>query len=242
MTLSTEILDLWNKINPDAPFPGAFLENDPSLKAPNIDFLYTHEERGNYYSCKTDLLSLIKIMGYTPYEFQIDAIEKINKHRFICISGFRQSGRSLINRINVMKTALFEKNSNVVIFSNNITYTLDALDHIKMLYRKMPYYIKPGIIKWNKNEIEFDNGSKISIVSVDNNRIGRNIDHLYGDNIEFIKVGTLHKFIKRMTTSIASKKNSKINLVSMDPNYLDFMDDNLYSKCYLQPFEKIIKK
>lgn len=57
--------------------------------------------------------------------------------------------------------AIFNSDKFIGIASNKASSAKDLLRRIKIMYEELPFYLKPGVVEYNKNSIEFENGSKI---------------------------------------------------------------------------------
>lgn len=59
--------------------------------------------------------------------------------------------------------ALFNDDKFIGIVSNKFESAKDILSRIKKMYEVLPTWLKPGSMEYNKNSVEFENGTKIQI-------------------------------------------------------------------------------
>lgn len=57
-------------------------------------------------------------------------------------------------------TTLF-RDKKILICANKLATAIEIMDRIRKAYENLPFWIKPGILTYNKGEIEFANGSAI---------------------------------------------------------------------------------
>lgn len=55
---------------------------------------------------------------------------------------------------------LFNVDKNSLVLGNKRKTAVEILDKVKNIYYELPYYLKPGIYKWNEGEIVLDNGCR----------------------------------------------------------------------------------
>jgi len=124
---------------------------------------------------------------------------------------------------------LFNKNKEIAILANKQSTTKEILDRIKIMYRHLPVWLKPGIREWNKHSIEFENGCKITAASTSAASIsGKTISLLYIDEFALIPKNIIEDFIDSTFPVIAASVTSRI-LISSTPKgknhfYRFFMD------------------
>lgn len=83
--------------------------------------------------------------------------------------------------------AIFNENKQIAILANKGDTSIEILDRIKKSFEELPWFIKPGVVTWNKRSIEFGNGSKIFASSTSSSSIrGRSINILYIDEMGFV--------------------------------------------------------
>jgi hypothetical protein len=75
-----------------------------------------------------------------------------------------------------------------MICANKLATAIEIMDRIRKAYENLPYWIKPGILTYNKGEIEFANGSTIRACSTSSSAArGSSCNCVIGDTKVTIK-------------------------------------------------------
>ena len=56
---------------------------------------------------------------------------------------------------------LFNTHKNAIVLGNKGKTAKEILSKVKQVFLEVPYFLKPGVEKWNENEVVFDNGCRI---------------------------------------------------------------------------------
>lgn len=70
---------------------------------------------------------------------------------------------STIYTVFALHTAMFRKDTSILICANKQAAAVDFLKRIKMAYQMLPNFLKIGITTWAGTEIRFENGSSIKV-------------------------------------------------------------------------------
>jgi hypothetical protein len=73
------------------------------------------------------------------------------------------SGKTVTIAVYLLWKFLTEQNINIGISANVVSLAQEVLDKIKKIYIELPIWLQPGLMSWNKQSIEADNGNKILI-------------------------------------------------------------------------------
>jgi len=118
-----------------------------------------------------------------PRNYQLKAIDSINKNKFNIIASSRQMGGTSMMSIYIAWYVLFNSNKKVMIMSNNLNGGKRILD----LIRAIIINFNENILKDNKTEIELSNGCTIKVVAPTLCASkGYMLDLLFIDNAAFI--------------------------------------------------------
>lgn len=71
------------------------------------------------------------------------------------------SHNTTMSAIFLLHYIIFNVDKNSLVLGNKRKTACEILDKIKKIYLNIPYFLKPGIYKWNEGEISLDNGCKI---------------------------------------------------------------------------------
>lgn len=65
---------------------------------------------------------------------------------------------------------VFNKDFNIAILANKGAKSRDILAKIRLMYEMLPWWLKPGVVEWNKGRIQFSNGSTCYASATSNSR------------------------------------------------------------------------
>ena len=110
---------------------------------------------------------------------------------------------------------IFNGEKTVAILANKNSIAKEILGRIKLMIENLPDFLKPNVLEWNKNSVEFENGSKIIAAATSSTAVrGMSINCLLLDEFSFISAGVFEDFIQSVYPTISSSKESKIFMVS----------------------------
>lgn len=124
------------------------------------DIIYFIENYAKIQNTETGEIETLKLR---PYQYEM--LKMYNENRFTLFNNSRQIGFSLISAIIYLYETTFNIDNNILSIHDKTANGIELLDKVKFLYKNLPYFLKKGIITWNKNLLIFDNNSKINIVS-----------------------------------------------------------------------------
>jgi hypothetical protein len=148
-----------------------FYEGNTNLKKGNIVFDYTPHELKEIKKCATDIVYFantyctvmtdhgLKTIKLRPY--QEEMLRQFQKERFnVCLAS-RQIGKTICSSIFIAWYSLFNFDKNSLVLSNKGATTREIIDKGKTILEHLPFFLKPGIIKWDVFNSKFDNGCRI---------------------------------------------------------------------------------
>lgn len=109
------------------------------------------------------------------------------------------------------------------------------MDRIRRAYEQLPFWIKPGVLVYNKSEITFANMSSIKAFSTSSSGArGTSGNVIIIDEMAFIPKNIIDDFFASVMPVISSSKNSKSIIVST-PNgasglYYELWQQALHNK------------
>ena len=174
--------------------------DDKFVKTPQLEIEYTQEMISDLVKCSQDIIYFLnfvtivtldggrKKLGDLLYPFQKTMIEMCNDHRYLSFLCARQAGKSTTVGAFALWYAIFKPDKFIGIASNKASSSKDILRRVKIMYEELPFWLKPGVIEYNKQSIEFENGSKIetSATTEDTFR-GRSINCVSGQTKVILK-------------------------------------------------------
>jgi hypothetical protein len=125
---------------------------------------------------------------FIPYGYQEKLIEaySINKQ---CIAMLpRQMGKTTCAVGYLLWYTQFINDSQVLIAAHKYDGAKDIMDRYRFAYENLPDFIRAGIHTYNRNTIEFDNGSRIqATTTTENTGRGKSLSLIYCDEFAFVQ-------------------------------------------------------
>ena len=207
------------------PKASPFHEGNPNLRKGNIVFEYTPEEIREIKRCATDIvyfankyctvmtdegLQTITLRGY-----QENMLRQFHNERFnVCLAS-RQIGKTICSSIYIAHYVLFNFDRNALVLSNKGATTTEILDKGKVILENLPFFMKPGIIKYDVFNSKFDNGCRIiGQTTTKKAAIGFTIHLLFMDEFAHIQPQFISTFYENVYPTVSASKNSKVIITS----------------------------
>ena len=213
-----------------------FYENNTKLLKGDLVFERTEEENNEFIHCMQDIIyfanTYAKLM--TPEGIQNISLrpyqEKYLKHlvnnRLSIYLSCRQSAKTTSSALFMLHYALFNFDKNMLVLGNKRKTAVEILDKIKKIYLELPYFLKPGIYKWNESEIVFDNGCRIMAEATTiNSGISFTFHCVLADEFAHIHPNILESFYNNLFPTITAGK-ARFMITSTQNGY------NLFQRLY----------
>jgi hypothetical protein len=213
-----------------------FYKGNTEIKKKGVVLEYTPEQVAEIVKCQNDIVYFLSKYVYIisldegkilfePYYFQNNLLQIFRKNRFTVATLSRQMGKTITVCAFLLYEAIFNKDYAIAILANNAFKSREILGRLKLMYELLPWWIKPGVVEWNKGSIEFSNGSKIFAGPTTNSSIrGFSINCVYLDEFAFVENDV--EFFTSTYPVIASGKKTKI-IITSTPRGM-----NLFYKLY----------
>lgn len=212
-----------------------FYEGNPNLRRGNVVFNYTPHELREIKKCATDIvyfantyctvmtdfgLQTIKLRGY-----QEEMLRQFQKERFnVCLAS-RQIGKTICSSIFIAWYSLFNYDKNSLILSNKGATTREIIDKGKTILEHLPFFLKPGVIKWDVFNSKFDNGCRIiGQTTTKKAAIGFTIHLLFMDEFAHIPQNFVETFYENVYPTVSASSNSKVIITSTPNGFNKFYD------------------
>lgn len=135
----------------------------------DVGISYTEFELSEYVKCSNDIFYFIE--NYCKIgndkiilrDYQKEIIEHYLEYRFSLFLKSRQIGFDLISSLIHLHSITFNINHNILLIENKMQNAVSHLDKMKELYLNLPYFLKKGVVKWNRSTLELSNGSSLNI-------------------------------------------------------------------------------
>ena len=205
------------KVNP-------FIGNNTKLLKPELVFKRTEEEINEYVHCMQGICYFAeKCYVMTPEglkriklrDYQVRYLRHLESNRFSIYLAARQSGKSVVTAIYCLWKILFNVDKQGLILSKSGEEGVDLLKKIKDMFLNLPYYLKPGIYKWNQTSIAFDNNSTIGTEAFSQTAgLGKTINFLILDEFAWCPPNETELFYMNIIPTITTMPDSNVCIMS----------------------------
>lgn len=128
---------------------------------------------------------------------------------------------------------LFNVDKNALVLGNKRKTAIEILDKVKKIYFELPYFLKPGVYKWNEAEIVLDNGCRLMAEATTiNSGISFTFHCVLADEFAHISPNILDKFYNNLFPTITAAK-ARFMITSTQNGY------NLFYRLYKAAESKI---
>ena len=148
-----------------------FYDNKVQLLKADLMFRRTPEEQEEWLKCKDDIIYFVEkycklltpegIQHVTLRPYQRKYLCHLSDNQLSICLQCRQSGKTTTTSLFMLHYLLFNIDKNALICSNKRKSAVEVVDKVKKIYNEIPYFLKPGIQKWNEAEIVMDNGCRV---------------------------------------------------------------------------------
>lgn len=166
------------------------------------------------------------IIPFNLYPFQVKTLEQLQKHRFNIILKSRQMGISTLVAAYALLNMLFKNNYKVLVIATTQDVAKNLVHKVRIMYEKLPSWLKTIVVDDNKLQLSFKNGSSIKAVASSPNA-GRSeaLSLLIVDEAAFIE-----SFEDIWTSTQMTLATGGDAIVLSTPNGVD----NLFHKLWVQ--------
>lgn len=205
-----------------------FYEGNPNLRKGNTVFEYTAKEIQELKKCAKDIVYFankyctvmtdygLKTIQLRPY--QEEMLRQFQAERFNIVLASRQIGKTICSSIFIAWYSLFHFDRNSLILSNKGVTTTEIIDKGKTILEHLPFFLKPGVIKWDVFNTKFDNGCRIiGQTTTKKAAIGFTIHLLFMDEFAHIPEQIVHSFYENVYPTVSASPTSKV-IITSTPN------------------------
>ena len=146
---------------------------------------------GPDYFCRHFLKIQHPVKGsipFQPYGYQEKLIEAYSTNKQCIAMLPRQMGKTTCAVGYLLWYTQFINDSQVLIAAHKYDGAKDIMDRYRFAYENLPDFIRAGIHTYNRNTIEFDNGSRIqATTTTENTGRGKSLSLIYCDEFAFVQ-------------------------------------------------------
>ena len=142
---------------------------------------------------------------YDPYEYQLGLMDSYHNFRFNINMMPRQTGKTTCASIYLAWYAMFVPDQTVLVAAHKYTGAQEIMSRIRFVYESCPDHIRAGVTSYNKQSIEFENGSRIvAQTTTGNTGRGMSISLLYCDEFAFVQPNIAEEFWTSISPTLAT--------------------------------------
>lgn len=168
------------------------------VKRPNQLEEYSQEHIQDLIKCRSDVVYFAKhfievlhpVSGFIKWEprpYQLKILDAYQNNRFNIVMASRQVGKSTVSMIYLLWKAMFFENIEIAVLAHKLDAAKDVVSRIKDSYERLPSWMKPGVLLYNRTSIEFENGARIYASATTKNAVrGKSVSILYLDEFAHV--------------------------------------------------------
>ena len=201
-----------------------FYENNIKLIKGDLVFQRTPEEVAEWKKCKKDIHYFVEkycklmtpegIKHITLRDYQHKYLDHFDKNQLSVYLACRQCGKTTTTCIYLLHYLLFNVDKNTLICANILKTAKEIIDKTKKIFVELPFFLKPGIYKWNESEIVLDNGCRVQCTSTTGTSgIGFTINMLVLDEFAHLAPNIAERFYNNIFPTVVASK-AKVAITS----------------------------
>ena len=132
---------------------------------------------------------------YDPFKYQEELLSSYHTHRFSVNMLGRQMGKTTTAVGYLLWYAMFVPDSTILIAAHKFAGAQEIMQRLRYAYELCPDHIRCGVTSYNKQSIEFDNGSRIMAqTTTETTGRGMSVSLLYCDEFAFVEPNIASEF------------------------------------------------
>lgn len=210
-----------------------FYEGKQYLRKGNIVFEYTDEEIIELARCASDIVYFAEkyavvmtdegIQQVKLRDYQKRMLRNFQNERFNIVLASRQMGKTVTASIYNAWYVTFNTDKNTLLLANKSDTTKEIIDKAKVVIENLPFFMKPGIIKYDVMNVRCDNGCRLMGQSTTAKAgIGFTIHNLYIDEFAHIHPSIADSFYENVYPTLSASKVSRLTITSTPNGFNKF--------------------
>jgi hypothetical protein len=144
-------------------------------------------------------------LRYEPFEYQRRLIDSYHGNRFNVNLLPRQTGKTTTAAGYLLWYAMFIPDATVLVAAHKFTGAQEIMSRIRYAYELCADHIRCGVKSYNKQSIEFDNGSRIiAQTTTETTGRGLSLSLLYADEFAFVEPNIAVEFWTSISPTLAT--------------------------------------
>ena len=209
------------------------LENGFSLECADTHILFNKNMEeifvkdlsvGDFIQTKQGIKKIIKKEKLNNKICMCDITVDDDNHRYYT-NGIL-SHNTTTSAVFMLHYILFNVDKNALVLANKLRTAKDILSKVKSIFYELPYFLRPGIYKWNEGEIVLDNGCRIvAEATTEKSGIGMTIHCCLLDEFAHVHPNIIDKFYNNIFPTITAAR-ARLMITSTQNGY------NLFYRLY----------
>ena len=210
-----------------------FYEGKQHLRKGSIVFEYTDNEITEIAKCAKDIIYFAEkyavvmtdegIRKVQMRDYQKDLLRSFQENRFNVVVAARQMGKTVTASIFNAWYMLFNYDKTTLLLANKSETTKEIIDKAKVVMENLPFFMKPGILKYDVMSMRADNGCRLVGQSTTAKAgIGFTIHNLYLDEFAHVHPTIVDSFYENVYPTLSSSAVSRINITSTQNGFNKF--------------------
>ena len=142
---------------------------------------------------------------YKPFNYQQRLLESYHGHRFSVNMLGRQMGKTTTAVGYLLWYAMFVPDSTILISAHKYTGAQEIMQRLRYAYETCPDFIRAGVTSYNKQSLEFDNGSRIvAQTTTETTGRGMSVSLLYCDEFAYVEPNIAVEFWTSISPTLAT--------------------------------------
>lgn len=212
-----------------------FYEGKQFLRRGNIVFEYTDAEITEIAKCANDIVYFAEkyavvmtddgIQKVKLREYQKQLLRDFQNNRFNIVLASRQMGKTVTASIFNAWYLTFNYDKTTLLLANKAESTKEIIDKAKVVIEHLPFFMKPGILKYDVMNVRADNGCRlIGQSTTAKSGIGFTIHNLYLDEFAHVHPTIVDSFYENVYPTLSASKVSRINITSTPNGFNKFYE------------------
>ena len=212
-----------------------FYEGKQFLRKGNIVFEYTDEEIAELAKCANDIVYFAQtyavvmtdegVQQVELRDYQKQLLRDFQHNRFNVVLASRQMGKTVTASIFNAWYLTFNFDKTTLLLANKSDSTKEIIDKAKVVIENLPFYMKPGIVKYDVMNVKCDNGCRLVGQSTTaKSGIGFTIHNLYLDEFAHVHPTIVDSFYENVYPTLSASKVSRINITSTPNGFNKFYE------------------
>lgn len=213
-----------------------FHENNIKILKGDLVFQRSDYEIQEWMKCRDDIIYFANtycrlmtpegIQNITLRNYQEKYLRQLIKTQLSIYCACRQSAKTTTSSIFLLHYICFNIDKNALVLGNKRKTAVEILDKIKKIYLELPFFLKPGVFKWNESELVLDNGCRIMAEATTiNSGIGFTLHCVLADEFAHVPPNILDSFYGNLFPTVTAAK-AKFIITSTQNGY------NLFYRLY----------